>query len=45
MIKKTADVVVIGAGIIGPSTAFYLSQAGVRNIAVIDTIYCRRRGN
>lgn len=36
MIKKTADVVIIGAGIIGPSTAFYLSQAGIRNIAIID---------
>lgn len=36
MIKKTADIVIIGAGIIGPSTAFHLSQAGVRNITIID---------
>ena len=34
--KERADVVVIGAGIVGCSAAHYLTQAGVRNVVVID---------
>ena len=34
--KERADVVVIGAGIVGCSAAYYLTQAGVRNVVVID---------
>ena len=30
MLPKTADVVIIGGGIIGCATAFYLTKAGVR---------------
>lgn len=33
---KTADVIVIGAGINGVSTAFHLAQAGVKNIVVVE---------
>src|SRR5919205_396192 len=35
---STADVVVVGAGVIGASTAFHLAQRGVRNVVV-----CERR--
>ena len=34
--KERADVVVIGAGIVGCSAAYYLTQAGLRNVVVID---------
>ena len=34
--KERADVVVIGAGIVGCSAAHYLTLAGVRNVVVID---------
>jgi len=33
---KTADVVIIGAGVIGASVAWHLAAAGCRNIVVID---------
>lgn len=33
---KTADVVIIGAGIVGSSIAFHLTQAGCRNVLVIE---------
>ena len=32
----TADVVVIGGGIVGSSVAFYLTEAGCRNVLVIE---------
>src|SRR5580698_11174866 len=32
----TADVVIIGAGIVGSSIAFHLTEAGVRNVLVIE---------
>lgn len=34
---KTYDAVIIGAGIIGPSTAYSLSKGGLTNIALIDS--------
>lgn len=34
---KTYDAVIIGAGILGPSTAYHLSQGGITNIAIIDS--------
>ena len=34
--KPRADVVIIGAGIVGSSAAHFLTLAGVRNIVVID---------
>jgi sarcosine oxidase subunit beta len=33
---KTADVVIIGAGIVGSSIAYHLTEAGVRNVLVIE---------
>src|SRR5689334_1879702 len=33
---RTADVVIIGGGVTGASTAFHLTQRGVRNIVVVD---------
>ncbi len=33
---KTADVVIVGAGVNGASTAFHLAKAGVRNIVVVE---------
>lgn len=32
-----ADVVIVGAGIVGLSTAFQLSQLGVRDVVVVDS--------
>jgi sarcosine oxidase subunit beta len=32
----TADVVIIGAGIVGSSIAFHLTEAGVRNVLVVE---------
>ena len=34
--KRTADVVVIGAGVHGASTAFHLAKAGVGRVVVVD---------
>src|SRR4051794_34375330 len=36
---KTADVVIVGAGVNGASTAFHLAKAGVRNIVVVERHY------
>jgi sarcosine oxidase subunit beta len=33
---ESADVVIIGAGIVGSSIAFHLTQAGVKNVLVIE---------
>jgi sarcosine oxidase subunit beta len=35
-VAKSADVVIIGAGIVGSSIAFHLTEAGVRNVLVIE---------
>ncbi|MEO9177083.1 MAG: FAD-dependent oxidoreductase, partial [Gaiellales bacterium] len=34
--KRKADVVIIGAGIVGSSAAHFLTLAGVRNVVVVD---------
>lgn len=34
--QTTADVVVIGAGVIGCSTAYHLAQMGIENVAVVE---------
>ena len=34
--QRTADVVVIGAGVIGCSTAYHLAQGGIREVAVVE---------
>ena len=36
---RTADVIVIGAGINGTSTAFHLARAGVKNVVVVERGY------
>ncbi|MGA2216293.1 MAG: FAD-dependent oxidoreductase, partial [Bryobacteraceae bacterium] len=33
---KSADAVIIGAGIVGSSIAFHLTAAGMRNVLVIE---------
>ena len=33
---KTADVVIVGAGVNGASTAFHLARTGVRNVVVVE---------
>jgi glycine/D-amino acid oxidase-like deaminating enzyme len=33
---EQADVVVIGSGGLGAATAFYLTQRGARNVALVD---------
>src|SRR5580692_6231664 len=34
--SKSAEVAIIGAGIVGSSIAFHLTQAGVKNVLVIE---------
>jgi sarcosine oxidase subunit beta len=34
--RSTADVVIIGAGVIGCSTAYHLAQMGIRDVAVVE---------
>jgi sarcosine oxidase subunit beta len=36
MMKKTADIVIIGAGIIGVSIAYYLGKMGATNVILFD---------
>ena len=38
-VKDRYDVVIIGAGVHGLSTAYYLAKQGVTNVAVIDKGY------
>jgi sarcosine oxidase subunit beta len=38
-LKKTYDVVIIGAGVHGLATAYYLGQRGITNVAVLDKGY------
>ncbi|MEV0600285.1 FAD-binding oxidoreductase [Streptomyces sp. NPDC050315] len=35
-VPSTADVVIVGGGVMGTSTAFHLAEAGVRNIVVVE---------
>ena len=42
--KRRADVVIIGAGIVGCSAAHYLTLAGVQNVVVIDQGPLERHG-
>jgi sarcosine oxidase subunit beta len=35
-VNKTADVVIIGGGIVGIATAYFLSSAGVRDVIVLE---------
>jgi len=39
MNKNSADVVIVGGGIIGCATAYYLAKLGVANIVVIERDY------
>ena len=34
--KNTADVVIVGGGIIGVSTAYYLAKEGMKNIVLLE---------
>ena len=34
--KKTADVIIIGGGIVGCASAYYLAKAGVKDIIVLE---------
>lgn len=35
---KTADIVVIGGGIVGVATAYYLAKSGRKNVVVLGTV-------
>lgn len=39
MMRKTADVVVIGGGTVGCATAYYLAQKGFKNIVLLEKNY------
>lgn len=34
--SKTADVIIIGGGVVGCATAYYLAKAGVKNVIVLE---------
>ncbi len=34
--KKNADVVIIGGGIVGNSAAYYLAKRGIKNVIVLE---------
>ena len=36
--KKTADVIIIGGGINGCATAYYLAKRGIKDVLVSDTV-------
>ena len=36
MMQTTADVVVIGAGVIGCSTAYHLARMGTKEVVVVE---------
>ena len=38
-LKDSYDVVIIGGGVHGLSTAYYLGQMGITNVAVLDKDY------
>src|SRR5690348_6734878 len=42
---KTADIVVLGAGVMGTSIAFHLARRGARKIAVIEKEHVGRGGS
>src|ERR1700737_5043939 len=42
---QTADVVIIGGGIIGSSIAYYLTDAGCRNVLVIERESAQGKGS
>ena len=33
---KTADVVIIGGGVVGTATAYYLAKSGRKNVVLIE---------
>ena len=37
--RKTADIVVIGGGNAGTSTAYHLTKLGVKNVVVVEQQY------
>ena len=39
MIKKSAEVVIIGGGIIGCATAYYLAKQGVTDVIVLKDFW------
>jgi sarcosine oxidase subunit beta len=42
---QTADVVIIGGGIVGSSIAYYLTDAGCRNVLVIERESAQGKGS
>src|ERR1044071_5974826 len=42
---ETADVVIIGAGIVGSSIAYHLTAAGARNIVVLERESAQGKGS
>ena len=35
--NKTADVIIIGGGIVGCATAYYLAKSGTKNVIVLES--------
>jgi sarcosine oxidase subunit beta len=45
MLPKTADIVILGAGVMGASIAFHLAKRAAGNILVLDKDYVGNGGS
>jgi glycine/D-amino acid oxidase-like deaminating enzyme len=44
-LSKTADIVILGAGVMGASIAFHLAKSGAGKVVILDKDYAGRGGS